>query len=219
MSKPIPIKYNTRNPTRIETSEKSGVHRVKVTPNRRLNHSISSSVKNMNSSQFINPSIQNIGSIEEKVHHDDEFEIKPTIKKTCARCKESNRCVKLLCSKINRIEELINGIAKSTENGVINLNNDNNNNNTVIEQQPPSPIPQIFLTQPSQLLTPAPSPIQNFSILSNPMENTLTSVNDYSNHSLEDLQKFVSIITNTMISNKGSCVPVVRPNALHMFNH
>jgi hypothetical protein len=138
MSKPISIKYNTRNQqknanrTRFATSEKSRVQRVKVTPNYRLDNylSIPSSVKSMNSTQFntISP-IQINNPVDEKINEDNEFEIKPTIKKTCARCKESNRCVKLLCSRINKIEELVNDIAQTTENGVINVNN----NNTVIK--------------------------------------------------------------------------------------
>ncbi|PKY57146.1 hypothetical protein RhiirA4_478007 [Rhizophagus irregularis] len=205
MSKPIPIKYNARNTqkTVYPTRKNLGAQRTKITPSYRVNHSFPSST------QINIPSIQTVDSNEEKIHDDEGFEIKPTIKKTCARCKESNRCVKLLYSKINRIEELVKGIAKSTDNVI------DTNNNIIIEQQsqqpqqPPSPIPQIFLTQPSQLLTPAPSPIQTFSN---------TSFNNFSNHSLEDLQNIVSIITNTMISNKGGCVPVVRPNALHMFN-
>ncbi|CAG8634500.1 18412_t:CDS:2 [Rhizophagus irregularis] len=194
MSKPIPIKYNARNTQKLvyPTRKNLGAQRTKITPSYRVNHSFPSST------QINIPSIQAVDSNEEKIHDDEGFEIKPTIKKTCARCKESNRCVKLLYSKINRIEELVKGIAKSTDN-----------QQSQQPQQPPSPIPQIFLTQPSQLLTPAPSPIQTFSN---------TSFNNFSNHSLEDLQNIVSIITNTMISNKGGCVPVVRPNALHMFN-
>ncbi|CAG8473666.1 6934_t:CDS:2 [Acaulospora morrowiae] len=36
-------------------------------------------------------------------------------KRTCARCKESNRCVKLLCSRIDRIEDLVNSLASRTK--------------------------------------------------------------------------------------------------------
>ncbi|CAG8592733.1 10325_t:CDS:2 [Funneliformis mosseae] len=142
----------------------------------------------------------------EKVENDMEFEIKPTIKKTCARCKESNRCVKLVCSRIHRLEELVKNIVKTTEKSAMNVNN---NNNTLIKQerQPPSLISQVFVTQPLQLPTPLPSPIQAFSSPPN-----FTS-NDFSNYSLEELQKVVSAITNTM--NGNGCV---KPNAIQAFN-
>ncbi|CAG8522075.1 11781_t:CDS:2 [Funneliformis caledonium] len=139
------------------------------------------------------------------VENDIEFEIKPTIKKTCARCKESNRCVKLVCSRIHRLEELVKNIVKTTEKSAMNVNN----NNTLIKQerQPPSLISQVFVTQPLQLPTPLPSPIQVFSSPPN-----FTS-SDFSNYSLEELQKVVSAITNTM--NGSGCV---KPNAIQAFN-
>jgi hypothetical protein len=120
MSKPIPIKYNARNTqkTTYPTRKNLGVQRTKITPSYRVNHSFPSTTR---------VNIQSIDSAEEKIHDDEGFEIKPTIKKTCARCKESNRCVKLLYSKINRIEELVKGIANSTDNVI------ESNNNTIIE--------------------------------------------------------------------------------------
>lgn len=123
MSKPIPIKYNARNTQKLvyPTRKNLGAQRTKITPSYRVNHSFPSST------QINIPSIQAVDSNEEKIHDDEGFEIKPTIKKTCARCKESNRCVKLLYSKINRIEELVKGIAKSTDNVI------DTNNNIIIE--------------------------------------------------------------------------------------
>ncbi|CAI2168253.1 4113_t:CDS:2 [Funneliformis geosporum] len=147
------------------------------------------------------PSIQT-----EKIDNDNEFEIKPTIKKTCARCKESNRCVKLVCSRIHRLEDLVKNIVRTTETSSMNVNN---YNTFIKEQQPqiPSPISQVFINQSLQLPTPLPSPIQAFS--SPP--NSISS--DLSNYSLEELQKVVSVITNAM--NRTDCV---KPNSLHAFS-
>ncbi|CAI2185134.1 14551_t:CDS:2 [Funneliformis geosporum] len=161
---------NYFHPTRM--SEHSRVQRLKLTPNYRLNNNYPLPANMLRySSQEILPPIQT------GLESDTEFEIKPTIKRTCARCKESNKCVKLIRSKINRLEELVKNIEKTTENTAFNYTGIKYQES---QPQPLTPLPQIMVTQPSSY--------------------------DFSNCSMEDLQLVISAITNTMMFNRNSYV-------------
>ncbi|CAG8523501.1 7967_t:CDS:2 [Funneliformis mosseae] len=157
-------------------SENSRVQRVKITPNYRLNNNyLLPANKLIYSSQEILPPIQT------EMESDTEFEIKPTIKRTCARCKESNKCVKMIRSRIHRLEELVNNIAKTTDNYYTGIK----------ERQ-----------TPQQSLQFLPYSIQSDS---KPASNVPISFYDISNFSMEDLQLVISAITNNMmISNRNT---------------
>ncbi|CAG8469019.1 12264_t:CDS:2 [Acaulospora colombiana] len=97
-------------------------------------------------------------------------------KRTCARCKESNKCIKLLYSRIGRIEDLVNSLAVSTK--------------TKADVKDPqstsaSGIPQILVSQPQ-----GESNLPHYD----------AGRNDFSDFSLDDIQHFIIAFTNSIVS-------------------
>ncbi|CAG8811944.1 22334_t:CDS:1, partial [Racocetra persica] len=98
--------YNSRQ------GNQPGPQRSKVTPECRLKNP--AALKNKNRSKSIILADESTPSHTSHTCNTDSIEPIQDIKmkKTCARCKEATKCVKLLSSKIGRLEELVDSLAE-----------------------------------------------------------------------------------------------------------
>ncbi|RHZ69431.1 hypothetical protein Glove_283g139 [Diversispora epigaea] len=129
------------------------------------------------------------------------------IKKTCARCKESNKCIKLLYSKIGKVEELVDSLAKNTTCHKASCNRNSNKNQQigkkVNKNNAPKThqIPQIVIQQPDDNDT---SMTPNLKTSEFAPFDLFTNGRDLSSCSLEDLQKIIMTITTAISFNSSS---------------
>ncbi|RIB27596.1 hypothetical protein C2G38_2029231 [Gigaspora rosea] len=93
------------------------------------------------------------------------------MKKTCARCKEATKCVKLLSSKMSKLEEIVGSLAERCRSDSIN-----------------NKIPEIFVTNNFGSTNSTFVSLDTFNLFTN-----------LSNCKLEELQNLVVITTSYMI--------------------
>ncbi|CAG8477710.1 12355_t:CDS:2 [Dentiscutata heterogama] len=157
-------------------SRHGGPQRLKVTPECRLRNPAALKNKDRSNSTIItttNPSSQ--PCLPDSIEPIQNVKMK----KTCARCKEATKCVKLLSSKIGKLEEIVGSLAeRCRSDSIINEKRDKTTS-----------IPEIFVTDHFGSA--------NSTIVSLDTFNLFTSL---SNCKLEDLQNLVVIMTNYTIS-------------------
>ncbi|CAG8502316.1 2274_t:CDS:2 [Diversispora eburnea] len=126
------------------------------------------------------------------------------IKKTCARCKESNKCIKLLYSKIGKVEELVNSLAKNTVCHKAPYNRNNIKNQQIGKKLNKNnasktwEIPQIVIQRPDDNYD-APDTSMAPNLNTSAPFDLFTNGRDISSYSLEDLQKAIMTLTRAMI--------------------
>ncbi|CAG8599422.1 8010_t:CDS:2 [Cetraspora pellucida] len=153
-----------------------GPQRLKVTPECRLKNP--AALKNKNRSYS---NILEVTSTPSQTCNPDSIEPNQNIKmkKTCARCKEATKCVKLLSSKIGKLEEMVDSLAERCRSDFVN-------NETIYRA---TNIPGIFVTDHLGPTNSALLPLDTF--------NLFTS--DLSNYKLEDLKNLAVFMTSCTI--------------------
>ncbi|KAF0462448.1 hypothetical protein F8M41_000285 [Gigaspora margarita] len=143
----------------------TGPQRLKMTPECRLRNPAASKNKDRSNSTTANSSCQPC--------HSDSIEPIQNVKmkKTCARCKEATKCVKLLSSKMGKLEEIVESLAERCRSDSIN-----------------NKIPEIFVTNHFGSTNSTFVSLDTFNLFTN-----------LSNCKLEELQNLVIITTNYSI--------------------
>ncbi|CAJ0925632.1 420_t:CDS:2 [Entrophospora sp. SA101] len=130
------------------------------------------------------------------------------VKRNCSRCKEAKKYVKSLNSKVSRIEDLVNSLAKSVQDTLINDNKDQDHNMQTNQQT----LPEILLNgQNINTINAINNNIGGYSGSSNvknrvktmPFNRIAINKRNLWNYSIEDLIKLVYNINNYVTSQNN----------------